>query len=86
MAVEQELREPEGKNIFIECEEECHNGFRNLMYKVLQKFQVGSKCCVSLEGDAMLLWQKRVDLNLKYTLDDIWNILNTHPAYRHLKE
>ena len=25
------------------------------MYKVLQKFQVGSKCCVSLEGDAMLL-------------------------------
>lgn len=73
------------------------------MYKVLQKFQVGSKCCVSLEGDVMLhwidggvkikldevnayLWQKRVDLNLKYTLDDIWNILNTHPAYRHLKE
>ena len=71
MAIEQELREPEGKNIFIECEEECHNGFRNLMYKVLQKFQVGSKCCVSLEGDAMLL---KNGLNLKDEMGNIFSV------------
>ena len=32
------------------------------------------------------LWQKKVDLNLNYTLNDIWNTLNTHPAYKHLKD
>ena len=31
------------------------------------------------------MWQKKVDLNLKYTIDDIWEILNTHQAYKHLK-
>ncbi len=41
-----------------------------MMYKVLQKFQVGSKCCVSLEGDAMLL---KNGLNLK---DEMGNIFS----------
>lgn len=32
------------------------------------------------------MWQKCVDSKLSYTEEDIWNTLNTHPAYKHLKE
>ena len=41
------------------------------MYKILQKFQVGSKYCVSLEGDAMLL---KNGLNLKDEIGNIFSI------------
>ena len=30
------------------------------------------------------MWQKAVDTNLKYTINDILGLLNTHPAYKHL--
>ncbi len=32
------------------------------------------------------MWQKKVDLSLNYTAEDIWHVLNTHPAYKHLKK
>lgn len=55
---------------------------------VLKFFYINNQLAQQVKLDEVnaYLWQKRVDLNLKYTLDDIWNILNTHPAYRHLKE
>ena len=30
------------------------------------------------------MWQKAVDVDLQYNANDVWKILNTHPAYRHL--
>ncbi|EOS27395.1 RHS repeat-associated core domain-containing protein [Lachnospiraceae bacterium A4] len=32
------------------------------------------------------MWQKKVDSRLTYTAEDIWNVLITHPAYKHLKD
>ena len=41
------------------------------MYKILQKFQVGNKYCVSLQGDAMLL---KNGLSLKDEMGNIFII------------